>query len=139
VVLAGVGDAGNVGSILRSAAALGAPRAVLAGACADPWSRRALRAAMGASLRPGLVARAGSLAEVAAWPGRPPLAAAVPAGGVAPAALAPGTAIVLGAEREGLSAAERALCEHAVTIDAPGFESLNVAAAAAILLHAVRG
>jgi TrmH family RNA methyltransferase len=139
VVLAGVGDAGNVGSILRSAAALGAPRAVLAGACADPWSRRALRAAMGASLRRGLVARAGSLAEVAAWPGRPPLAAAVAAGGVAAAALPPGTAIVLGAEREGLSAAERALCEHAVTIDAPGFESLNVAAAAAILLHAVRG
>jgi TrmH family RNA methyltransferase len=138
IVLAGVTDAGNVGSILRSAAAFGAPRAVLAGGCANPWSRRALRAAMGASLRPGLVAHAASLAEVAGWPGRPALAAAVPRGGAAPDELPPGAAVVLGGERAGLNPGERALCELAVTIPAPGFESLNVAAAAAVLLARTR-
>ena len=134
IVLADVGDAGNVGSILRSAAAFGAPRAILSGACADPWSRRALRAAVGASLRPGLVARAASLAEIAAWDGRAPLAAALPRGGVEPHLLPEGTAIVVGGERHGLSPADRALCDLAVTIPATGFESLNVAAAAAVLL-----
>ncbi len=135
-MLCGVGDAGNVGSIVRSAAAFGAPRVVLAGTCADPFSRRALRASMGAVLR-----RASSRAPRCSTtsphsPARASLAAAVPRGGVAPEALPPGAVVVLGPERDGLSSRERSLCEHAVTVDAPGFESLNVAAAAAILLHA---
>jgi TrmH family RNA methyltransferase len=134
LVLAGVAGAGNLGSILRTAAAFGVPRAVLAGRCADPWARRALRASMGAALRPGLVAHATALADVAALAERAPLAAAVPRGGVAPGELPDGAAIVLGSEREGLGREDRALCDVAVTVRAPGFESLNVAAAAAALL-----
>jgi len=139
LVLAGVRDAGNVGSILRTAAALGRPPspggtepgptvAVRAG-CADPFSRRALRAAAGASLRAGLVAPVAGLQDV---PGS--LAAAVPRGGVAPAELPPATRVVLGSERDGLAPADLARCALRVTVPAPGFESLNVAAAAAILL-----
>jgi len=44
-----------------------------------------------------------------------------------------GAIVVLGNEAAGLSAAERRACDLAVTIPAPGFGSLNVAAAAAIL------
>jgi TrmH family RNA methyltransferase len=58
--------AGNVGSILRTAAALGLPRVALTPGCADPWSRRALRAALGASFAPGLVARDRPLERLAA-------------------------------------------------------------------------
>lgn len=126
LVLRDVRDGGNVGSILRSAAAFGATVALAGGA--DPFGRRALRAAAGASLRAGLVA------TVAGLEGLGPLAAAVPRGGVAPGALPPGVVIVLGNEREGLSDDDLAHCEHRVTIPAAGFESLNVAAAAAILL-----
>ncbi|HEU4976447.1 MAG TPA: TrmH family RNA methyltransferase [Baekduia sp.] len=139
VVLCELGDAGNVGSIVRTAAALGVPRVVPCGAGADPLVRRALRASLGTVLRPGLVStRAPSVAALAAEPDRPPLAAAVPTGGVAPDALPAGAAVVLGRERTGLTGAEVAACDLAVTIPAPGFESLNVAAAAAILLYATR-
>ena len=133
LVLAGVTGAGNVGSILRTAAALGVPRVALTPDCADPWSRPALRAALGASFTEGLVATGRPLGRLAALPGRPPLAAAMPRGGVAPDELPPGAAVVLGGESDGLTAADRALCDLAVTIPAPGFESLNVAAAAAII------
>jgi TrmH family RNA methyltransferase len=133
VVLAGVTGAGNVGSIARTAAALGLPRVELTAGCADPWSRRALRSALGASFAPGLVRTGRTLAAVAAESGRPPLAAAVPRGGEEPAALPAEVAVVLGSERDGLTPGEVALCDLAVTIPAAGFESLNVAAAAAIL------
>lgn len=138
LVLARVSDAGNVGSILRTAAALGLPRVTLTPGCADPWSRRALRAALGASFAPGLVATQRPLEELAALPDRPPLVAALPLGGVAPEDLPDGAVVVLGAERDGVAAAERACCDAAVTIPAPGFESLNVAAAAAILAWHLR-
>lgn len=133
LVLSRVADAGNVGSIVRTAAALGLPRVELAEGCADPWSRKALRAALGASFAPGLVRTGRALTAVAAEEERPALAAAVPRGGEEPAALPAEVAVVLGAERDGLTSGEIALCDLAVTIPAAGFESLNVAAAAAIL------
>lgn len=133
LVLTRVTDAGNVGSIARTAAALMLPRVALTPGCADPWSRKALRAALGASFAPGLVATGVPLEALVRVPGRPPLAAAMPRGGVAPTELPAGAAVVLGGEREGLTAGEVALCDLAVTIPAPGVESLNVAAAAAVL------
>jgi TrmH family RNA methyltransferase len=133
LVLAGVADAGNVGSIVRTARALRLPRVALTPGCADPWSRKALRAALGASFAPGLVATGRPLAALAALPGRPPLAAAMPRGGVAPGALPAGAAVVLGGERDGLTHDEATSCDLVVTIPAPGFESLNVSAAAAVL------
>ena len=126
LVLARVGDAGNVGSIIRTAAALELPRVTLTRGSADPWSRKALRASMGAAFRPGLVATGRSLEGAT-------LAAAVPRGGLQPGELPPDAAVVLGAEGEGLSKEELGRCALTVTIPASGFESLNVAAAAAIL------
>jgi RNA methyltransferase, TrmH family len=138
LVLHGLSDEGNVGSIIRTAAALEAPRVVLGGHTADPFARRALRAAAGATFAPGLVAGGGRPVRLAELRGSVPLAAAVPRGGVAPERLPRDAAIVLGSERDGLSPADAAACDLAVTIPAPGFESLNVAAAAAILLYVLR-
>ncbi|HEV2061429.1 MAG TPA: TrmH family RNA methyltransferase, partial [Solirubrobacteraceae bacterium] len=56
-------------------------------------------------------------------------------GGVHPSEMPPDASVVLGAEGEGLTPDEVARCDLAVTIPAPGFESLNVAAAAAILTY----
>lgn len=127
LVLARVADAGNVGSVVRTAAAFGLERVALTAGCADPWSRKALRAAKGATFSI-------DVAEVARLEGGL-LAAAVPRGGVDPSELPREASVVLGSERGGLTAQERAACALAVTIPAPGFESLNVAAAAAIVTY----
>ena len=50
VFLEGIQDAGNVGAIIRSAAAFGIGSVVLDRACADPWSPKVLRAGMGGSV-----------------------------------------------------------------------------------------
>jgi TrmH family RNA methyltransferase len=143
LVLAGVTDAGNIGSILRTAAALldesghddgfRRPCVALTPDCADPMTRRALRAAAGASLRAGLIASPTNLADLPH-----PLVAAVPSGGDDPSNLPANAVLVLGNEKEGLTAEQLAACDARVTIPAPNFESLNVAAAAAILLWELR-
>lgn len=128
LLLARVADEGNVGSIVRTAAAFGIPRVALTRGSGDPWSRKALRAARGATFGRGLVAEGARLEGGV-------LAAAVPSGGLPPAELPPDASVVLGGEREGLTPDEVARCDLAVTIPAAGFESLNVAAAAAILTY----
>ncbi|MDH4094607.1 MAG: RNA methyltransferase [Betaproteobacteria bacterium] len=136
VFLDGIQDAGNVGAILRSAAAFGVDTAVLGPGCADPWSPKVLRAAMGGhfALR---VAEAPDLpAALGEFRGR--LACAVARGGAAPASLDLSGPLgwILGAEGQGVSPAAAALAALQVTIPlARGTESLNVAAAAAVLLY----
>jgi tRNA G18 (ribose-2'-O)-methylase SpoU len=98
--------------------------------CADPFSRRALRAAAGASLRAHLIAPVDTLSELT-----PPLAATTPSGGQPPEEVPATAAFVLGNERDGLSDQEIEQCQYRCTIPTPGFESLNVAAAAAILIY----
>ena len=125
--LHGVGDPGNVGTILRTVHALLDGTVVLGPGCADPFSPKAVRASMG-SIFGQPVARA-AVAETPA-----PRAALVAHGGEAPAALAGAATLCLGAEREGLPGEVLAECETEVTIPLRpgGAESLNVAAVAAI-------
>jgi TrmH family RNA methyltransferase len=135
VVLDRVQDAGNVGSLLRSAAAFGFGQVIALQGTASLWSPKVLRAAMGAHFSLALVegVDAESLGELA-----------VPLLGTsshAPTALAdaalpwPG-AWVFGNEGAGASAAVQARCATLVRIPQPGGEeSLNVAAAAAVCLY----
>lgn len=124
-----VGDPGNVGTILRSADALGPAFVALSAACADPTGPKALRASMGAVFRVPL----GSFEDA---PGR--RVALVAHGGerLPEADLSEPVTFVLGAEREGLPESVVRACEARVSIPLePGAESLNVAVAAAIALY----
>lgn len=127
VYLHGVGDPGNVGTIVRTADALTGGSVVLGPDCADPFSPKAVRASMGSIFNlPPLQA------GIEATP--QPRAALVAHGGDGLDALAGAATLCLGAEREGLPGEVLAECERQVTIPLRegGAESLNVAAAAAI-------
>jgi TrmH family RNA methyltransferase len=125
--LHGVGDPGNVGTIVRTADALIDGPVVLGADCADPYSPKATRASMGSIFsRPPL--RAG----VEATP--EPRAALVAHGGSGLEALDGAATLCLGAERTGLPDEVLDACSVQATIPlrVGGAESLNVAAAAAI-------
>lgn len=132
VVLDRVQDAGNVGSILRSAAALGVRQVLAIKGTAALWSPKVLRAGMGAHFALHLME---SLDEVAV---DVPLVATSSHGGVdlRQAALPSPCAWVFGHEGQGVDAALMARCALTVRIPQPGGEeSLNVAAAAAVCLY----
>jgi TrmH family RNA methyltransferase len=126
VYLHGVGDPGNVGTIVRTAHALLGATVALGPDCADPFGPKATRASMGS-----IFARPPAKVDVAATPG--PRAALVAHGGAGLEALAGAATLCLGAEREGLPDEVLAACDATATIPLHGgAESLNVAAAAAI-------
>lgn len=136
VVLAGLQDAGNVGAILRSAAAFGFRQVLALKGTAALWSPKVLRAGMGAHFGLQLVEGAG-LAEVQALQ-VPLLATSSHQGELLHRSVLPWPcAWVLGHEGQGVGAELAALAQRWVRIVQPGGEeSLNVAAAAAICLHA---
>jgi TrmH family RNA methyltransferase len=126
-----VGDPGNVGTLVRTADALGPAFVALSPGCADPTSPKALRASMGAVFRV-------PLAGFDEAPG--PRIGLVPRGGRPLAELEAGerATFVLGAERNGLPEDVAASCDALVSIPlSEGAESLNVAVAGAIALYEV--
>ena len=132
VFLEGIQDPGNVGAIIRSAAAFGVKAVVLDGACADPWSPKALRAGMGGHFRIGIAAD--FEARLKAFNGT--LACTVVRGGKPLRDLPSPIGWIFGGEGRGVSEAVARRATLQVTIPmAPGCESLNVAAAAAICLY----
>jgi TrmH family RNA methyltransferase len=139
LVLAGLQDPGNVGAIVRAAAAFGASGVVAIEGTANPFGWKALRGAMGGTFRLPIAAR-GSLPDVvaAAREVGVRLVAAVPRGGTPLPELdlrAP-TAIVLGGEGAGLSAAVTAAVDETVSVPMQALvDSLNVAIAAALILY----
>ncbi|KAK3237498.1 hypothetical protein CYMTET_52431 [Cymbomonas tetramitiformis] len=144
VVMENLGNPDNVGGIFRSALAFGARGVILSPGCTDPFYRKSVRAAMGSSLVLPftraqewprdllLLKRNGyTLVALAITP------TAIDMSELAFAASAK-VALVLGAEGPGLS--EEALEHIDVHVEIPmakGVDSLNVAVAAAISLHAV--
>lgn len=136
VFLDAVQDAGNVGAILRSAAAFGVDTAVLGPGCADPWSPKVLRAGMGGHFMLRITVVTDLAAALTDFRGTLICTAAF--GGEAPEALDLSAAVgwILGAEGQGVSAAAAARASlHASIPLAKDVESINVAAAAAILFH----
>jgi TrmH family RNA methyltransferase len=129
VYLHGVGDPGNLGTVLRSAQAFGASCVALGPGCADPHSPKAVRASMGAIFSVALA----RVEDVTELPGeRIALLAGAgeslrgPAGGA--------LTLLIGAEREGLPAEIVAACERRARIPIAS-ESLNAAMAATVALY----
>jgi TrmH family RNA methyltransferase len=141
VVLDGVQDPGNAGTILRTAAALGADGVLALPGTVDLWNAKVVRSAMGALfVRPAVSCTwdelDGFLAahRVALWGAD---AGGTPVETVAtrPARLA----LAVGNEGNGLSAELRARTDRIVSLPiAADVESLNVAVATGILLYALR-
>jgi RNA methyltransferase, TrmH family len=136
VVLDRLQDAGNVGSIIRSAAAFGFKQIVALKGTAALWSPKVLRAGMGAHFALRLVE--GASAEDLASLHLPLLATSSHQGEFLHQAKLPSPAAwLMGHEGQGLSATLAAMATQHLRIAQPGGEeSLNVASAAAICLHA---
>lgn len=137
LVLAGVQDAGNLGTLLRTAAAAGLRRVWLDRQCTQAWSPKAMRAGMGAQfclaieedceLQPRLAACSERVLVTTLGDGAQPLYALDLVG-------APNI-WVFGSEGQGVPAELQALARRKVNIPMPGaVESLNVGAAVAVCL-----
>lgn len=143
VVLDRVQDAGNVGSVLRSAAAFGFRQVLAVRGTAALWSPKVLRAGMGAHF--GLRLHEGLLPEALDGLQLPLLATSSHQGlwlheAQAQRALPWPCAWAFGHEGQGVGAEVAARASHWVRIAQPGGEeSLNVAAASAICLYATGG
>ncbi len=132
VVLWGVSDPGNAGTIIRAAAAFGV--AVLAGPdTVDAWSPKALRAGAGAHFRIEL----GEIEALADLQAKTTIASVVRGGmPLREMDVREPWALLVGSEAHGLPDDVVAAADEAVTIPMPGgTESLNAAAAAAIVMY----
>ena len=135
VVLDRIQDPGNVGSILRSAAAFGVRQVLALAGTAGLWSPKVLRAAMGAQFALDLVE---GLDEAALGALKVPLLGTSPhaRASIADAPPPSPAAWVFGHEGQGVAPWLTARCAHTLRIPQPGGqESLNVAAAAAVCLY----
>jgi RNA methyltransferase, TrmH family len=141
VVLDGLAEPGNVGAVIRTAAAVGAGAVVTTAGTADPMHPRAVRASAGTLFALPVVADC-PVADLVGmlWECQLPRIVADPAGEtVIPTAL-PRFALVMGGEARGPSPVLRDGAERIVTLPMePPVESLNVGVAAAVLLYALRG
>jgi TrmH family RNA methyltransferase len=138
LLLDDVQDPGNVGSMIRTAAAAGVDQVVLSRHCAFAWAPKVLRAAQGAHFLTTLVEDVDVHAWIAAFRGAGGRVVATVVAGAPPlhaADLRGRLAIAIGSEGAGLSEAVLASADQRVTIPmARGSESLNAAAAAAVVL-----
>jgi tRNA G18 (ribose-2'-O)-methylase SpoU len=148
VILEAVANPDNVGGVFRNAAAFGADGVLLSPTCCDPLYRKAIKTSMGATLQVPY-ARAGS----DDWPA---VIGRVRAAGFRIVALTPrassetleafqarprvpSIAVMLGTEGAGLTPAVEAAADDRVRIPISGaVDSLNVAVAAGIALHALQ-
>jgi tRNA G18 (ribose-2'-O)-methylase SpoU len=138
LVVCGIANHDNMGGLFRNAAAFGVDAVLVDSDCCDPLYRKAIRVSVGASLLipfarlgreedlPGLLATAGFTAL-----------ALSPRGAIRLVDLArpDRVAVLLGAEGPGLSEAVMARARTVSIPMAPGFDSLNVATTAGIVLH----
>jgi len=140
LLLEDVQDPGNLGSIIRSAAAAGCDAVFLSQGCADAWSPRVLRAGMGGHFLLSIHESADLLAVAAAFKGELLAASLDATTSLYDCDLRGKLAYAIGNEGAGLSANLLAVATRCISIPMPGkVESLNVAAAAAVsLFEAVR-
>jgi len=135
LLLEDVQDPGNVGSILRTAAAAGVAQVFLSAGCAFAWSPKVLRAGQGGHFHVDIFEDVDLVAWVRAYRGTTLATVAQGGESLFLSNLRPPIAVAIGNEGTGLSHEVRDAATHRVTIPMPGrFESLNAAAAAAVCL-----
>lgn len=131
----GMSDPGNVGTMIRVAAAFGWSFGYTEGT-ADPWSPKVLRSAAGTQFSVGITMLNG-IADLR-LSGHSPVATVV-GGGEPPEGLGKGRwAVLIGEEASGLPLDVVEACDREITIAMPGgAESLNAAVAAGIVTYAI--
>ena len=133
ILLDGIQDPGNLGGLLRTAAAAGATSAYLTKGCADAWSPRSLRGGMGAQFILPIRERIDLETALTGFRGAVIATSARAKQSIYDADLSGPVAMIFGNEGRGLPDDVSALANQLVHIPMAGkVESLNVAAAAAI-------
>lgn len=135
LLLQGIQDPGNVGTMLRTAAAAGITEILLSPGCAFAWSPKVMRAGQGAHFGLNILEDADLLAAARAFRGK--VLATLPTAKTSlyDIDLRGPVAWLLGGEGAGLSQELAACATESVSIPMPGgTESLNVAAALAVCL-----
>jgi TrmH family RNA methyltransferase len=140
VALESIRDPGNLGTIIRTAEAVGASGVMLIGVSCDPYAREAVRASMGSIFNATLVRLSPErfLAWAGAWKGD--LIGAHPAAREDFRAVVyrPPTLLVMGSEGPGLSPPAAAACSRLVKIPMAGrLDSLNLAVATGLMLYEI--
>ncbi len=139
LILDSIRDPGNLGTILRTAAAAGVQAVLLSPTCVDPYNPKALRGGMGAHFRIPVVAQ--NWQDIAAYAQALNIYLADGEGDVAyhDADWSRAWALIIGSEAHGAGSEARQLAHARITIPMEAqSESLNAAAAAAVILfHAV--
>lgn len=135
----GVSDPGNLGTLLRSALALGWDGAFILNDSCDPFNDKALRAARGATFRLPLGwGNWEALKKLAKTNQLTPIVAAFGGADISQMKTPERILLVMGNEAHGASLEAKAFCQT-VTIPMPGaMESLNVGVAGGILMYALR-
>lgn len=137
-----VRDPGNLGTIIRTADAVGAAGIVLIGNCCDPYSHECVRATMGSVFAVPLarMQREAFLKWIEGWHGDIVGTHLEGAGDFRTAQYRAPTLLVMGSEGPGLSNALTAACTKLVKIPMAGtLDSLNLAVATALVLYQIRG
>ncbi len=135
LLLAGVGDPGNAGTLVRSAEAFGAAGVVFGRGGADPFSPKVVRGAMGSLFRlPVATATCDELLAAAAAAGRPVLAADTAGEDLRVVGIPPNAVLAVGNERRGVRD-WLTRWDRAIRIPQGSAESLNAAVAGSIVLY----
>lgn len=140
IALEGVRDPGNLGTIIRTADAVGAGGVVLIGNSADPYSREAVRATMGSVFNTPLVRLTidEALDWLSGWPGDIAGTHLSASEDFRVRGYRSPTLLLMGSEGPGLSAELSAACTRLVKIPMVGrLDSLNLAVATALMLYEV--
>lgn len=139
IAIDGINDPGNLGTILRTALALGWEGVFILPESCDPFNEKALRASRGAVFRlPTVQGTWRDLKEFITKNQFTPLAADLSGSDLGKLKTPEKTILILSNEAHGVSAEAKSVCQ-AVTIPMPGsMESLNVSVAGGILMYILR-
>ena len=140
LVLDGVSDPGNVGTLIRTAAWFGTTGVILGPGCASPFNEKSVRSTSGALFRVRLCLAADLREELEQlrFAGYEVVGTDARGTGVAKLPAAKPIAIVLGSEAHGMSQVSREFISTTISIPGNGkVESLNVAAAGAVMLYMI--